>query len=117
LTILLVDDGKEMDGQATNPYWSTGSNSKLTDRCSQSLISTGSEIAPLTKDAGGDVITSEESNAADKGILAENRRNKWLNSRTRGLWWVWLCLFAVSGLVAICCAYSKENGTLPTAAK
>jgi hypothetical protein len=71
-------------------------------------------MAPLTKDARGDleeggVIVSEESNATD-------RRNEWLNSRTRGLWWVWLCLFAVSGLVAICSDYSDE-GQLPSVAK
>jgi hypothetical protein len=80
------------------------------------------EMAHLTKDDAcvdleeGGVITSEECNAPDKATQAENRRNEWLNSRTRGSWWVWLCLFAVSGFVATCCDYSKENGTLPTAA-
>jgi hypothetical protein len=80
------------------------------------------EMAPLTKDARGDleeggVIVSEESNTTDKATQAENRRNEWLNSRTRGLWWVWLCLYAVSGLVAICSDYSEEEGQLPSAAK
>jgi hypothetical protein len=79
-------------------------------------------MAPLTTDARGDleeggVIVSEKSNTTDKATQAENRHNEWLNSRTRGLWWVWLCLFAVSGLVAICSDYSEEEGQLPSAAK
>jgi hypothetical protein len=38
-------------------------------------------------------------------------RNKWLNSRTRGLWWVWLCLFAVSGGHLLCLLQRKLHTT------
>jgi hypothetical protein len=54
--------------------------------------------------------------AANKASQGDSRNNAWRNSKTRGLWWVWLCLFAASGLVVcICLEYSEVTGTLPTA--
>jgi cytochrome bd-type quinol oxidase subunit 2 len=87
-----------------------------------SMLTIKAEMAHLTKDASGDleeggVLISEVCNATYKATQEENRRNEWLNSRTRGLWWVWLCLYAISGLVAICSDYSEENGMLPSASK
>jgi hypothetical protein len=59
----------------------------------------------------GGINSSEESNVANEGT-----HNEWYNSKTRGSWWVWLCLIDVCVfVVCICSAYSDEKGTLPTA--
>jgi hypothetical protein len=64
----------------------------------------------------GIIIASAERNEAHRAAQGGGTNNEWKNSQTRGLWWVWVCLYAVSGFVALNCRlYSNVNGALPTA--